>query len=356
MIFVPSYNLKYGMRIAEDVRFNDNSKTLLLKNGAILTNESINRLHRFNIPGIYIDDGIKNPLLTDELRKESILTIKEVFSFCEKNTTILNENTIHQVESVAEKLVEQIYNNKEISVCIKELQTYDSDTYMHSIGVAVLSIAIGTAMNLNKRELCSLGISALLHDIGKVKVPVEIINKPDKLTEEEFEIVKNHPNWGGDYFTEHKNVSDNIYMGIVGHHERVDGTGYPNALKGDEIPLFARIISVADVYESLTGKRSYRSPIRPLEAIEYIMAGAGRSFDQNVVQAFLKKIEPYPVGSYVKLSNRRCAKVIKSNRVNSLRPVIKISGEDDKVIDLQNDANARNIVILDFDYDSLVRV
>ena len=189
VIFVPSYNLKYGMRIAEDVRlnYNDNSKTLLLKNGAILTNESINRLHRFNIPGIYIDDGIKNPLLTDDLRKESILTIKEVFSFCEKNTTILNENTIHQVESVAEKLVEQIYNNKEISVCIKELQTYDSNTYMHSIGVAVLSIAIGTALNLNKRELCSLGVSALLHDIGKVKVPVEIINKPDKLTEEEFE-------------------------------------------------------------------------------------------------------------------------------------------------------------------------
>ncbi|MGN0145425.1 MAG: HD-GYP domain-containing protein [Clostridium sp.] len=356
MIFVPIYRLKDGMRIADDIQSNCNNKlkTVLLKSGSILTKDSIEKLYKFDVSGIYIDDGINNPLLNDDLRKESVFAIKEVFSFCEKNHTILNEKTMQQIEGVSDKLVEQIYNNKEISVCIKELQTYDSNTYIHSVGVAVLSIAIGTALNLSRNELCRLGVSALLHDIGKVQVPIEIINKPSKLTDEEFEIIKNHPTWGGIYFAENKNINDDIYMGIVGHHERIDGTGYPNGLKDEDIPLFARIIAVADVYESLTGNRSYRKPIRPLEAIEYIMAGSERSFDKEVVKAFLRKIEPYPVGAYVKLSDKRSAKVIKSNVDNSLRPVIRIKG-DDKIIDLQNDASARNLVILDFDYDSLVR-
>lgn len=356
VIFVPIYRLKDGMKLADDIQlsYNDKSNAFLLKNGAILTRDNINKLSKLGIYGIYIDDGIKNPLLDNDLRRESVFVIKEIFSFCEKNHIILNENTIKQIENVSDKLVENIYNNKEISVCIKDLQTYDSNTYMHSVGVAIISIAIGTELCLSKKELCKLGVSALLHDIGKVEIPIEIINKPSKLTEEEFEIIKSHPNLGGKYFLEHKSVSNDIYMGIVGHHEKIDGTGYPNSLKGEEIPLFARIIAVADVYESLTGKRSYRKPIRPMEAIEYIMAGVGSSFDYNVVQAFLRKIEPYPVGTYVKLSDKRCAKVIRANRENSLRPVIKIVSEDDKVIDLQNDINARNIVIIDFDYDSLV--
>ena len=355
MIFVPSYKLRQGMKIANDICINDKkkSKAFLLKQGAILTEDNIKKLSNFNISGIYIDDGIKNPVLDEHLKEESVLAIKEVFSLCEKKNKILSESAIHQIENVSEKMVENICNNKEISVSIMDLQTYDMNTYLHSVSVAIISIAIGTALCLSKNELCRLGVCALLHDIGKLEIPIEIINKPSKLTAKEFEIIKNHPQIGGSYLINQECISKDIYMGIINHHEKYDGTGYPYSLKGNQISLFGRIISVADVYESLTGNRPYREPVRPSEAIEYIMAGVGSSFDYNIVKAFLRKIEPYPVGTYVTLSDKRCARVMKINNENPLRPVIKIADESNKIIDLQSDVNSRNIVIMDIAYNYL---
>ena len=356
MIFVPYYKLKEGMKVANDISLSDTkkSKAFLLKKGVILTKDKIEKLSNFNISGVYIDDGRKNPILDENLRKESVLAVKEIFSICENAYSILNEYTLKQIENISEKLVDNIYRDKQISVSISDLQTYDLNTYLHSISVTVISIAIGTELSLDKKTLCRLGVCALLHDVGKIEIPIEIINKPSKLTKEEFEIVKTHAQAGGKYFIEDKFISDDIYGGIISHHEKYNGTGYPNALKNEEIPLFARIISVADVYDALTGNRPYRDPIKPLEAIEYIMAGVGISFDYNIVKAFLRKIEPYPVGSYVKLSNKCRARVIKGNKENPLRPIIKVLGENNKELDLQNDPDARNIVIVDIEYNYLV--
>lgn len=356
MIFVPYYKLRKGMKIANDISLSNKqiSKAFLLKQGAILTQDNIEKLSNFNISGVYIDDGRKNPILDETLRRESVLAVKEIFSLCENTHAILNESTLKQIENISERLVDSIYKDEEISVSISDLQTYDLNTYLHSVSVTVISIAIGTALSLDKKELCKLGVCALLHDIGKIEIPIEIINKPSKLTKEEFEIVKTHAQLGAKYVMDHRCVSDDIYGGIISHHEKYNGTGYPNALKSDDIPLFGRIISVADVYDALTGNRPYRNPIKPLEAIEYIMAGVGSSFDYNIVKAFLRKIEPYPVGSYVRLSDKRCAKVLKVNKDNPLRPVIRLADGSNKIVDLQNDPNTRNIVILDIDYSYLV--
>ena len=356
MIFVPYYKLREGMKIANNISLknNEKSKAFLLKEGAILTQDSIKKLSKFNISGIYIDNGIKNSILDEDLRKESVLSIRGIFDLCEKNHTILSGNAINQIENISEKLVKNIYNNKEISVSILDLQTYDLNTYLHSVSVAIISIAIGTALCLSKSELCKLGVCALLHDIGKTVIPIEIINKPAKLTKEEFEVIKTHAKLGGEYVMNYECISNGVYMGIVSHHEKYDGTGYPNSLKSNEIPLFSRIISVADVYDALTGNRPYRNPVKPLEAIEYIMAGVGSSFDYKIVKAFLQKIEPYPAGTYVKLSDKRRAIVIRGNRENPLRPVIKIIDDSNKIIDLQNDATSRNIVIMDIDYNYLI--
>ena len=356
MIFVPYYKLQEGMKVANDISLKDTekSKAFLLKEGAILTKDNILKLSNFNISGVYIDDGRTNPILDEKLRKESVRAVKEIFNLCENTQTILNENTLKQIESISEKLVDNIYSDKQISVSISDLQTYDLNTYLHSVSVTVISIAIGTALSLTKMELCKLGVCALLHDIGKIEIPIEIINKPSKLTKEEFEIVKTHAQLGGNFVMDHKCVSDDIYMGIISHHEKYNGTGYPHALKKEEIPLFGRIIAVADVYDALTGNRPYRNPIKPLEAIEYIMAGVGSSFDYNIVKAFLRKIEPYPVGSYVKLSDKRCARVIGVNKDSPLRPIIKIADRSSKIIDLKNDADSRNIVIIDIDYSYLI--
>jgi len=294
MIFVPQYKLKSGMKLASDIELNHNKKTkaLLLTKGVILTKENIDKLISFDVQGVYIEDGRTNKILDYKFRREAVLEIKKIFDICENTHQILAEKTIEQIEKVSEKLVKNINKNKEVTIGISDLQTYDENTYLHSLSVTVISIAIGAELGLNREQLCNLGVCGILHDIGKVEIPIELISKPAKLTKDEYDIVKTHAKLGANYIIGNKEIDKEIYLGIISHHEKIDGTGYPNGLEKDEIPLFGRIISVADVYDALTAKRPYRKPIKPFEAIEYIMGGVGTSFDYKVVKAFLKKI-PY---------------------------------------------------------------
>ncbi|WP_297424241.1 HD-GYP domain-containing protein [Clostridium sp.] len=355
MIFVPQYKLKNGMMLASDVEIGHNrrSEAFLFKKGTILTREKIDKLITFDISGVYIEDGRTNEILDYKLRKESVSAIKKIFEVCENSHQILSDDTIKEVEKISDKLVRNINKNKGITIGISDLQSYDENTYLHSLSVTVISIAIGSELGLNRKQLCDLGVCAMLHDIGKVEIPIELISKPARLTEDEFDIVKTHASLGGNFVSGNKEVNDEIYFGIISHHERFDGTGYPNGLKKDRIPLFGRIIAVADVYDALTANRPYRRPIKPFEAIEYIMGGAGTSFDYNVVKAFLRKIEPYPIGSRVKLSDGRAGNIIKRNTDNPLRPVIKVIGGE--VLDLNNNFDLKNIVILGIDYSYLIK-
>ncbi|AGX44106.1 HD-GYP domain-containing protein [Clostridium saccharobutylicum] len=355
MVFVPQYKLKSGMKIAYDIRLDidGKSKAILLTKGSILTKNNIKKLIKFHVPGAYIDDGVENIILNEKTRKESLSAIKRAFDMCENTCEILDEDTVNQIQIISKNLVDNICMNDEITVSISDLHSYDEDTYLHSLSVTLISIAIGTSLGLNKEKLCNLGVCAMLHDIGKVEIPIEIISKPSKLTEEEYNIVKRHPQLGLNYIRLSKVINKDIYLGIVSHHEKFDGTGYPNGLKGEKIHLFGRIIAVADVYDALTGRRPYRDPIKPSEGIEYIMGGIGTSFDYNVVKAFLEKIEPYPIGSHVILSDKRRGIIMKGNIDNPLRPIIKIIGENEEVLDLYNNFNLKNIVISGIDYSYL---
>lgn len=356
MIFVPQYKLESGMKLASDIELNykKKSKAFLITKGTILTTENINKLISFGVRGVYIEDGRINEILDYKFREEAVLAIKEIFDVCENTHQILGENTIKQIEKVSEKLVRNINKNKGITIGISDLQTYDENTYLHSLSVTVISIAIGTELKLNRQQLCDLGVCAMLHDIGKVEIPIEIISKPSKLTKEEYDIVKTHSSLGANYIIENKEIDKDIYLGVISHHEKFDGTGYPNGLEKEKIPLFGRIITVADVYDALTAKRPYRKPVKPFEAIEYIMGGVGTSFDYNVVKAFLKKIEPYPIGSCVRLSDGRHGNIIGENPSNPLRPVVKVTGDKGEILDLYNDFNLKNIVIMDIDYNYLI--
>lgn len=356
MIFVPQYKLKSGMKLASDIELNCNSisRAFLLKKGNTLTKENINKLINFGVLGVYIEDGRTNGILDYKFRKESVLAIKKIFEICENTHQILDGDTVKQIEKISERLVSNINKNRDITIGISDLQTYDENTYLHSLSVTVISIAIGTALNLSREKLCNLGVCGMLHDVGKVEIPIELILKPTKLTSAEYNIVKTHANLGANYIVGNKEINKEIYLGIVSHHEKFDGTGYPNGLKKENIPLFGRIIAVADVYDALTANRPYRRPIKPFEAIEYIMGGVGTSFDYKVVKAFLKKIEPYPIGSCVILSDGRRGTIVEGNYNDPLRPVIKSIGEKEEILDLHNDFNLRNVVIVDIDYRYLI--
>ena len=357
MVYVPVGRLTAGMKLAADIQAYHSKihRALLLPKGSIITPKFLQKLNSLNVGGAYIDDGrnyivdIKKTIDEDRCL-EIVSTLKETFVNCQSENQILSKASINNIKEISQGLVVTILNEKNLTVEIVDLQAYDDCTYHHSLSVAVMSIAIGAKLGLSKERLALLGTSALLHDIGKLNVPVELITKPARLTNDEFTTVKEHPQLGANHLLQEEFQDEEIYHGVLMHHEKFDGTGYPYHLKGDEIPLFARIISVADVYDALTATRPYRSPMQPQEAMEYIMGNSGTAFDFDIIELFLRAIEPYPVGCCVKLSDGRFAAVTAANSTIPLRPTVQTIGQPAQTLELADDASLSSIVIVGIDY------
>jgi HD-GYP domain-containing protein (c-di-GMP phosphodiesterase class II) len=198
-----------------------------------------------------------------------------------------------------------------------------------------------------------LGLAAIMHDIGKVFVPKKILNKNAALTKDEFEVVKKHSYLGYSYIKDNTEIPSMSYVGILQHHEKFNGTGYPFNLNGDKISQFGRIVSIVDVYDALTSNRSYRNAASPSEAIEFIMGNSGNSFDPVLVDIFCKKVAPYPIGTSILLSDNRIGLVIQNYEDCCTRPVVKIYKHGNKkvkpyIIDLKNDKNAMSVTIKNY--------
>lgn len=187
----------------------------------------------------------------------------------------------------AHSLTEEIQNQKSVSIELSNLNSYDSDTYIHSINVCVLSVLIGLALGLTDHKLRNLSQAALLHDIGKICLPLSLLNKPGKLTEEEFAEIKKHPLYGYNLLKRNNCFSSIVKKSIISHHENEDGTGYPQNLTSDKIPAFAKIIHVADVYDALTAKRVYKDALTSAQALEYLTVNSGTMFDKHITDVFI---------------------------------------------------------------------
>lgn len=357
MTFVPTDKLKAGMVLDRDVYLFDcvTSKIIMLRSGQTLTQIYIDKFAELDILGAYIHSQeepqtLKIPIrirqpIKRELKHEAIESVHQVYRMFNQVAQKINVSSINQTMNVSKQLVNSLKNNAEAKISITNLKMYDDYTYNHSLGVSILSIAIGLELGLKTQELYDLGFCALLHDIGKMSIPIEIIAKPARLTTEEFGIVKQHPEKGAEFFSQHNLANADICAGVLTHHEKYDGTGYPQGLAGEEIPLFGRIISVADVYDALTSVRPYRKPSPPSEAIEYIMGSSGIAFDLAIVKAFLSKVSPYPIGCCVKLSTGEIAIIVKQNELNPLRPVVRPINHPDVLLDLYVQRELQSTVI-----------
>lgn len=337
MRFVPLHCLREGMILGDDLY--NNLGELMLASGTVLSEEYLKSIERLQYNGVYIDDDISRDipvlnLINDNLKAQSVRSIKDIFIHCEKARPDKAKVRLkmHNAKMQIETIVDQIFENRHLMVNIVDMKVFDDYTYYHSVNVAVLSIVLGVALGLEKDELCMLGFAAVLHDIGKVFIRKEVLNKPDRLTEAEFEEIKQHSLLGYEHIQKGYGISGASYMGILDHHEKFSGGGYPNNLKGDKISLFGRIIAVADVYDSLTSDRPYRKALLPSEAMEYIMASNVTSFDPAVVEVFVKKIAPYPIGTCVRLSNDMVGIVIENYEELCLRPRLRIFKEQDKEV------------------------
>ena len=349
-------NLKSGMAIAADV-FTASDRIPLVPKGSVVTNSMIgvfkhNEIHRVTIdfPGEawYKEPlPVVQPFLNEHLREKAVDGIRDMFqaikesAMSEERMTTAYQ-TVKDIDPIVEQLVESITTDSRPFVHIQDLKSYDEYTYHHSLSVAVLSIAIGQGLHLDDEKLRFLGRCAMLHDIGKVLLPSDITNKPARLTIKEFEIVKSHTIRGYDYLKRGKIGDESLRLTVMCHHEKLDGSGYLLGLKGEQIPFMSQIVSAADIYDAVTSYRSYRTPISPAGAIELIMSQANVSFDHDIVQALVKKLELYPINSRIELSDGRRGIVIENT--SSMRPVVKIINTDD-VVDMTLQKNLSLVII-----------
>lgn len=273
-------------------------------------------------------------VIDDKLKDEAVDSVRQLFNcFSEEGED--NKTTafqcVNNLESVVSDLLDVLTADTTGLIHISDLKHFDEYTYHHSLSVSILSMATGRELGMDSDTLLRLGRCAMLHDIGKQLIPLKIINKKGKLTNEEFEVIQMHPLLGADSLKS-KGIGDTeLWNGIMLHHEKLNGTGYPKQLKGDAIPLFSRIISVADVYDAITSYRSYRNPMSPSEAFDIIFKDVNTAFDGNIVKAFFQRLELYPINTIVELSDGRVAIVIERDSRFRLRPVIRIWGSDEVI-------------------------
>ena len=317
----------------------------LLRAGSTLDDVRINRIKQLKIFSLYIVDEYSSVEIEDvikpELRQKSVSVIKETFSDIERiasnhkfekrrlnDYTKQEQNYFNSINSISEELIENILSNKNLLVSLVDIKSMDNYTYAHCVNVAVISIILGISLNLPKKSLINLCTGALIHDIGKAFIPSEILQKPGKLTNEEFEIIKHHPQYGYDFLGKFFDLSSHIKLIALQHHERFDGLGYPNRLDGENISYLARIVSIADVYDALTSDRPYKRAMCPSDALEYLMSNAGTLFDYDMVDVFCKIIIPFPQGTIVSLSNGDIGIVEETLPNFPLRPIVKIIKSD----------------------------
>lgn len=337
MRFVPINSVKEGTILAKTIF--DKDGRILLAEGIKLTDGLLRRVKANNIYSVYIHDEYSQNEIEDiikpELRQRSIKLIKETFSnftngmnpssyISKKQAIAIKYEYTQSINQVVKLILDEVLSKKNIFVSLVDIKSMDNYTYEHSVNVTILSLIIGIELNLNKDQLFDLAVGAMLHDLGKAFIPVEILSKAGELLANEYEIVKGHSAKGYEYLKDNIDISGIARMIVLQHHERVDGKGYPLGLQGQGINNLAKIVSIADVYDALTSDRPYRRAMSPNEALEYLMGGIDKYFEYEYVKAFIRKVIPYPEGSLVSLSNGEIAVINKVNNEFPLRPQIKV--------------------------------
>lgn len=208
-------------------------------------------------------------------------------------------------------------------ISLVRLKNKDEYTYMHSVAVCALMVALAKELGLSEAEVKQAGLAGLLHDLGKAAIPSDVLNKPGALTEEEFNLVKLHPERGHELLLK-ANITDEVTLDVcLHHHEKMNGTGYPEKLKAEEISIFAKMGAVCDVYDAVTSNRPYKEGWEPGVSLQRMAQWAGH-FDEAVFKAFVKSVGIYPIGSMVKLKSGRLAVVIDQSPKSLLTPIIKV--------------------------------
>lgn len=338
MRLVPIENVKPNTVLGKSLY--DIDGRILLRAGVVLRENTIAKIKEINILSIYIVDKYSNEEIEDiikpELRQKAIITIKEAFSNIgrlntsntvrnkESDYTWQEQSYFYNIGKMAISIIDDILNRKDVLLALVDIRSMNNYMYSHCVNVAVISLTIGIAFQFPKKKLEALCIGALIHDIGKSLLPKEVLDKENNLTEEEKEIIKQHPRLGYKYLSSTYNINSLSKLIVLQHHERPDGKGYPDGLTKENIIDLSNIVSIANVYDNLSTDLPEKRAMFPSDVLEYLMSNAGTMFDYNIVNTFCRIVIPYPKGTIVEISTGETAIVEETSPGFPLRPTIKI--------------------------------
>jgi HD-GYP domain-containing protein (c-di-GMP phosphodiesterase class II) len=324
-------NLESGHILAKPILGSEGR--ILLQKGVVLTSGYIRRLQSMNCNYVYIQDSETYDIdiqetVSLEVQQEVISKIKNVYdrmSDPKRNEKLVNSGQLgREFTDLFKLLFESLMSDRSFIVNLTAIYSSDAYLYTHCMNVGTMASVLGMAAGFNQERIFKFGLGAMIHDIGKLKINQDILNKPGKLTEEERVEVERHCELGYQMMVKQPDISTLSAHCALQHHEKFDGTGYPRKLRGKDIHEFGRILAVPDVYDALTSNRVYRKAMLPKEAVEYLYAQAGSHFDPQYVRLFLKHINIYPNGTPVHLSNNLEGVVARPNTHNLQRPVVLV--------------------------------
>lgn len=320
-----------GYEIAEDV-FNSGGSLIITKN--TILNESIRqKLVAFKVDRIAACEQIKT-INTVNNSKENITMFKRNYQKSVNSVKVIINDLAagrgldnEKINEISSLLYDNMYSNFAITECLNKIKIADEYTYSHCINVSLYSILMGKWLELPESEIKLLMLAGILHDVGKAKIPNDILNKKGPLTQEEFEVIKMHPLFGFEIIKDNTGINKKVKEAVLMHHEKENGTGYPFGIKSVSISSFAKIISIADAFDALTSERVYKKRQTPFDTFREFerIVGEGH-YDPSILLKFIHNISQYYVGSRVMMSTGKFGEIVYVPPHNISNPVVRVDG------------------------------